>query len=159
MHVENRIDVLKLCLRTCSGRNFVGMDSKVNLISNVIQLNIHPKENGINILSIWIVHSTIPNRSPLSISRAYHRDLIYVQNMTETSLSLIWGVTAVVALILSVSNIFQIHWKHFSFFCTTDGFGFLQRYYSAVSPHYVFSHLEEPLKYVYGGIHSLALMR
>ena len=94
MHVKNRIDVLKLCLRMRSGRNFVGMDSKVNLISNVIQLNIHPKETGINILSIWIVHSTIPNRSPLSISRAYHRDLIHVQNMTETSLSLIWGVTS-----------------------------------------------------------------
>ena len=60
MHVENRIDVLKLCLRTCSGRNIVGMDSKVNLILNGIQLHTHPRENGINILSIWIVHSAIP---------------------------------------------------------------------------------------------------
>ena len=89
MHVENRIDVLKLCLRTRSGRKFVGMDSEVNLISNLIQLHTHPKENGINILSIWIVHSAISNRSPLSISRAHHRNLIYVQNMKETSLSLI----------------------------------------------------------------------
>ena len=60
MHVKNRIDVLELCLRTRSGRNFVGMDSKVDLISNVIQLHTHPRENGINILSIWIVHSAIP---------------------------------------------------------------------------------------------------
>ena len=108
-------------------------------------------------------------------------------------------MTAVVALILSVSN--QIHWKHFLFFFTTDGFGFLQHYYSVydttnsrvdlattprrplkpisvnfisaevslymvsmffvtlvlVSRRYVFS-LLEPLKYVYGGIYSLALM-
>ena len=130
MHVENRIDVLELCLRTRSGRNFVGMDAKVDLISNVIQLHTHPKENGINILSIWIVHSAIPNRSPLSISRAHHRDLISVQNVTETSLSLILAVALVVALILSVSNKFQIRWKHFLFFFTTDGFVFLQRYYS-----------------------------
>ena len=46
MHVENRIDVLELCLCTRSGRHFVGMDSGVNLISNVIQLHTHPKENG-----------------------------------------------------------------------------------------------------------------
>ena len=118
------------CLRMRSGRNFVGTDSKVNLISNVIQLHTHPKENSINILPIWIVHSTIPNQSPLSISRAHHRDLICVQNMTKTSLSLIWGVTVVVVLIFPVSNIFQIHWKHFLFFCTTDGVRVLQRCYS-----------------------------
>ena len=52
MHVENRIDVLELGLRTRSGRNFVGMDSKVNLISNVIQLHTHPRENGINTYSL-----------------------------------------------------------------------------------------------------------
>ena len=45
-------------------------------------------------------------------------------------LSLIWGVTAVVVLTLSVSNIFQIKWKRFLSFFATDGFGFLQRHYS-----------------------------